>query len=92
MFIAETSKALKRIELVDILSDIELQTSKGVVAVACRPSDSAGVQIGCRVADTNSFWEGSASEMIRDAQSNISGKNLRLTATRISLISGNKPW
>ena len=44
LFIAETSKASKaHSEFSDIRADIELQVAKGVVAVACRPSDSAAV-------------------------------------------------
>ena len=77
LFIAETSKASKaHSEFADILSDIELQSSKGVVAVACRPSDSAAVQIGLSNLGAKPIQipsgEGSASEMIKDAQSNIS--------------------
>lgn len=76
LFIAETSKASKAYsEFSDILSNIELQVAKGVIAVACRPSDSATIQIGLSALGAKPIQipsgEGSADKMIAEAKSNI---------------------
>ncbi|MED5309198.1 MAG: V-type ATPase 116kDa subunit family protein, partial [Candidatus Thermoplasmatota archaeon] len=76
LFIAETSKASKAYsEFSDILSNIELQVAKGVIAVACRPSDSAAIQIGLSALGAKPIQipsgEGSAETMIAEAKSNI---------------------
>ena len=76
LFIAETSKASKAYsEFSDILSNIELQVAKGVIAVACRPSDSAAIQIGLSALGAKPIQipsgEGSADKMIAEAKSNI---------------------
>ena len=76
LFIAETSKASKAYaEFSDILSNIELQAAKGVIAVACRPSDSAAIQIGLSALGAKPIQipsgEGSAETMIAEAKSNI---------------------
>ena len=76
LFIAETSKSTKaNSEFADILSDIELQAAKGVIAVACRPSESAAVQIGLSALGAKPIQipsgEGSADKMIANAKSNI---------------------
>ena len=76
LFIAETSKSSKaNAEFADILSDIELQAAKGVIAVACRPSESAAVQIGLSALGAKPIQipsgEGSADKMIANAKSNI---------------------
>ena len=76
LFIAETSKSSKaNAEFADILSEIELQAAKGVIAVACRPSESAAVQIGLSALGAKPIQipsgEGSADKMIANAKSNI---------------------
>ena len=76
LFIAETSKSSKaHAEFADIMSDIELQVAKGVIAVACRPVDSAAIQIGLSALGAKPIQipagEGSASQMILDANNKI---------------------
>lgn len=46
IYLAETSKASKaQAVFSDIVDDIELKVSKGIIAVACQPKDGAAVQI-----------------------------------------------
>ena len=76
LFIAETSKSSKaHAEFADILSDIELEIAKGVIAVACRPSDSAAVQIGLSALGAKPVQipsgDGSAEKMIAAAKEKI---------------------
>jgi len=76
LFIAETSKSSKaHAEFADILSDIELEVAKGVIAVACRPSDSAAVQIGLSALGAKPVQipsgDGSAEKMIAAAKEKI---------------------
>jgi V/A-type H+-transporting ATPase subunit I len=46
IYLAETSKASKaQTVFSDLMKDIELKVSKGIIAVACQPKDGAAVQI-----------------------------------------------
>ena len=77
LYVAESPKASKaRSEFSEILSDIELQVAKGVIAVACRPSDSAEVQMGLSSLGAKAIQipsgEGSVESMISQAEASIS--------------------
>ena len=77
LYIAESPKASKAYsEFSDIISNIELQVAKGVIAVACRPSDSAEVQMGLSALGAKAIQipsgEGSVDKMISEAKSSIS--------------------
>ena len=90
LFIAETSKSSKAYsEFSDILSDIELEVAKGVVAVACRPSDSAAVQIGLSSLGAKPIQipsgDGSADKMIVAAKEKISSLESDIIASNRSL-------
>tara|TARA_B100000963_G_scaffold361961_1_gene401326 strand:- start:1290 stop:3638 length:2349 start_codon:yes stop_codon:yes gene_type:complete len=90
LFIAETSKSSKAYsEFSDILSDIELEVAKGVVAVACRPSDSAAVQIGLSSLGAKPIQipsgDGSADKMIVAAKEKISSLESDIVASNRSL-------
>ena len=90
LFIAETSKSSKAYsEFSDILSDIELEVAKGVVAVACRPSDSAAVQIGLSSLGAKPIQipsgDGSADKMIVAAKEKISRLESDIVASNRSL-------
>ena len=90
LFIAETSKSSKAYsEFSDILSDIELEVAKGVVAVACRPSDSAAVQIGLSSLGAKPIQipsgDGSADKMIVAAKEKISSLESEIVASNRSL-------
>ena len=90
LFIAETSKSSKAYsEFSDILSDIELEVAKGVVAVACRPSDSAAVQIGLSSLGAKPIQipsgDGSANKMIVAAKEKISSLESDIVASNRSL-------
>ena len=72
LYIAESPKASKAYsEFSDIISNIELQVAKGVIAVACRPSDSAEVQMGLSALGAKAIQipsgEGSVDKMISEA-------------------------
>ena len=93
LFIAETSKASKaRAEFSDLLADIELQAANGIIAIACRPSDSAAVQIGLSALGAKPIQipsgEGSADEMIADAQAKIESLESKISSAEKSL----KQW
>lgn len=97
LFIAETSKASKaHSEFSDIRSDIELQVAKGVVAVACRPSDSAAVQIGLSSLGAKPIQipsgEGSALEMIAEAKSNIESLEKSIESANKSIDKWNNDY
>tara|TARA_Y100000589_G_scaffold332129_1_gene389546 strand:- start:60 stop:2411 length:2352 start_codon:yes stop_codon:yes gene_type:complete len=88
LFIAETSKSSKaHAEFADILSDIELEVAKGVIAVACRPSDSAAVQIGLSALGAKPVQipsgDGSAEKMIAAAKEKI-------TSLENDIVTSNK--
>ena len=90
LFIAETSKSSKAYsEFSDIISDIELEVAKGVVAVACRPSDSAAVQIGLSSLGAKPIQipsgDGSADKMIVAAKEKISSLESDIVASNRSL-------
>ena len=76
LYVAESPKASKaRSEFSEIISDIELQVAKGVIAVACRPSDSAEVQMGLSSLGAKAIQipsgEGSVEGMISQAEASI---------------------
>ena len=76
LYVAESPKASKaRSEFSEIISDIELQVAKGVIAVACRPSDSAEVQMGLSSLGAKAIQipsgEGSVESMISQAEASI---------------------
>ena len=94
LFIAETSKASKaHSEFSDIRADIELQVSKGVIAIACRPSDSAAVQIGLSALGAKPIQipsgEGSAVQMIEQAKSNIESLEKSIESANKSIAAWN---
>ena len=77
IYIAETAKASKaHVVFADMISEIELQTSPGIIAVACKSSDGAAVQIGLSELGAKPIQipsgEGSPSEMIATAKSKVS--------------------
>ena len=77
IYIAETAKASKaHVVFADMMSEIELQTSPGIIAVACKSSDGAAVQIGLSELGAKPIQipagEGSPSEMIATAKSKVS--------------------
>ena len=77
IYIAETAKASKaHVVFADMMSEIELQTSPGIIAVACKSSDGAAVQIGLSELGAKPIQipagEGSPSEMIANAKSKVS--------------------
>ena len=76
LYVAESPKASKaRSEFSEIISEIELQVAKGVIAVACRPSDSAEVQMGLSSLGAKAIQipsgEGSVESMISQAEASI---------------------
>ena len=90
LFIAETSKSSKaHAEFADILSDIELEVAKGVIAVACRPSDSAAVQIGLSALGAKPVQipsgDGSAEKMIAAAKEKITSLENDIVASNKSV-------
>ena len=90
LFIAETSKSSKAYaEFADILSDIELEVAKGVIAVACRPSDSAAVQIGLSALGAKPVQipsgDGSAEKMIAAAKEKITSLENDIVASNKSI-------
>ena len=77
IYIAETAKASKaHVVFADMMSEIELQTSPGIIAVACKSSDGAAVQIGLSELGAKPIQipagEGSPSEMVATAKSKVS--------------------
>ncbi|MBD43571.1 MAG: hypothetical protein CMB09_05700 [Euryarchaeota archaeon] len=77
IYIAETAKASKaHVVFADMMSEIELQTSPGIIAVACKSSDGAAVQIGLSELGAKPIQipagKGSPSEMIATAKSKVS--------------------
>ena len=84
IYIAETAKSSKaHVVFADMISEIELQTSPGIIAVACKSSDGAAVQIGLSELGAKPIQipagEGSPGEMIATAKSKVSSgkKTLR---------------
>ena len=76
IYIAETAKASKaHVVFADMMSEIELQTSPGIIAVACKSSDGAAVQIGLSELGAKPIQipagKGSPSEMIATAKSKV---------------------
>ena len=94
IYIAESAKASKaHAVFADMSSDIELQTSSGIIAVACKKSDGAAVQIGLGELGAKPIQipagEGSPSEMIASAEAKISELESSITTCEEKLTAWN---
>ena len=77
-----------------MISEIELQTASGIIAVACKSSDGAAVQIGLSELGAKPIQipsgEGSPSEMIASAKSKVAELESSITSCEDKLDSWGK--
>ena len=90
LYIAESSKARKATSIFqDMLGDIELKVSSGVVAIACRPKDGAAVQIGLAELGAKPVQipagEGSPAKMMQEAEQGIKASEEKITSCEQSI-------
>ena len=95
VYIAESAKASKaHVVFADMISEIELQTASGIIAVACKSSDGAAVQIGLSELGAKPIQippgEGSPSEMIASAKSKVAELESSITSCEDKLESWGK--
>ena len=95
IYIAETAKSSKaHVVFADMISEIELQTSPGIIAVACKSSDGAAVQIGLSELGAKPIQipagEGSPGEMIATAKSKVSELESSITTCEDKLAAWSK--
>ena len=93
IYLSETSKASKaQAVFSDIIKDIELKVSKGIIAVACQPKDGAAVQIALAELGSKAVQipsgEGTPSERIEEINTSISG----LHSKRYSASESLEAW
>ena len=93
IYLSETSKASKaQAVFSDIIKDIELKVSKGIIAVACQPKDGAAVQIALAELGSKAVQipsgEGTPSERIKEINASISG----LHSKRYSASESLEAW
>ena len=90
LYVAESSKARKATSIFqDMLGDIELKVSSGVVAVACRPKDGASVQIALAELGAKPVQipagEGSPAKMIQEAEQSIKAAEEKINSCEQSI-------
>ena len=90
IYLSETSKASKaQAVFSDIIKDIELKVSKGIIAVACQPKDGAAVQIALAELGSKAVQipsgEGTPSERIEEINTSISGLHSKRDSASESL-------
>lgn len=90
IYLSETSKASKaQAVFSDIIKDIELKVSKGIIAVACQPKDGAAVQIALAELGSKAVQipsgEGTPSQRIREINTSISGLHSKRDSASESL-------
>ncbi len=90
IYLAETSKASKaQVVFSDIINDIELKVSKGIIAVACQPKDGASVQIALAELGSKAVQipsgEGTPAERISEIEATIKDLHSKSDSTIESL-------